>query len=211
MYYAQGDYYRGDYYRYAGGILGTIGSLARGVVRGVANAAAATPVGRAITTVIDTMAPSASPVAARPTIAPPATRISASISPGSDNLPTITGQGPGPQLPVPGVGGALARILPGGASGYQGVPPGYHVNRSYMGFLRAQAAGRSIQDPTARHAVVNLVVKNRRMNPLNPRALRRAIGRQRAMVGMMRGALKGSGYTIGRLGLGGKKKSVRRR
>jgi hypothetical protein len=58
--------------------------------------------------------------------------------------------------PTPGIAGVVQRTLPGGASGYQlqGVPRGYHVSRS---------SGR--------------VVKNRRRNFANGKALNRAVSR----------------------------------
>lgn len=58
--------------------------------------------------------------------------------------------------PTPGVSGIVQRAVPGGQSGYQlqGVPRGYHVSKT---------SGR--------------VVKNRRRNFANGKALNRAIGR----------------------------------
>jgi hypothetical protein len=50
-------------------------------------------------------------------------------------------------------------------------------------------------------------VRNRRMNPANPRALRRAIRRQESFVRLARKALKGSGYTIA--SRGSRRSSVR--
>lgn len=76
-----------------------------------------------------------------------------------------------PALPQPGVGGALARVLPGGKSGYVSAEPakalkGYHYNKSSY-FLKD---GTFIPEGTR-------LVKNRRRNPLNPRALSRAMVR----------------------------------
>lgn len=76
---------------------------------------------------------------------------------------------PVPQVPVPGVQGSLQRLLPGGATGYQPAgpaPSGYHWNKSDY-FLK---------DGTFVPAGTKLV-KNRRRNPLNPRAASRAISR----------------------------------
>lgn len=96
------------------------------------------------------------------------------------NLPTsqqLTYRNGGPQevpgtsvVARPGVGGFLERVLPGGQSGYMaqtGIPPkGYHLNKtSYF-----------LQDGTFVPAQSRWV-KNRRRNPLNPRALSRSIGR----------------------------------
>lgn len=73
------------------------------------------------------------------------------------------------QVPTPGVGGAIERFLPGGATGFQpagGCPAGFHPNK---GGYFTQAEGFVPKGTKC--------VKNRRRNPLNPRALDRAIGR----------------------------------
>lgn len=77
-------------------------------------------------------------------------------------------------VPKPGIRGAIERFLPGGETGLivdpaltGGVgPKGFHLNKSSY-FLKD---GTFI-------AKNSLWVKNRRRNPLNPRALRNAIGR----------------------------------
>lgn len=73
-----------------------------------------------------------------------------------------------PALPTPGVGGAIQRFLPGGKSGYVSQVPtkGYHLNKTSY-FLKD---GTFVPEGSR-------LVKNRRRNPLNPRALRRAIAR----------------------------------
>lgn len=74
-----------------------------------------------------------------------------------------------PALPQPGVGGAIRRILPGGESGYvsQGRPPsGYRLNKTSY-FLKD---GTFVPEGSR-------YVKIRRRNPLNPRALSRAMSR----------------------------------
>ena len=83
---------------------------------------------------------------------------------------TFPGQGPR-GMPVPGIRGAVQRFLPGGATGFEtngaGPPgPGYHVNKSDY-FLKD---GTFIPKGST-------WVKNRRRNPLNPRALSRAMSR----------------------------------
>jgi len=110
-----------------------------------------------------------------------------------------------PVVPEPGFKGGLQRFLPGGESGYTGAPPGYHVNKAYMRHLIAAQNGRDTQNPFNEQRAVNVVVKNRKMNPLNPRALSRANSRQVAAVRMMRRTLRGSGYTISRRSFGAKK------
>ena len=81
-----------------------------------------------------------------------------------------------PQRPVPGIRGFVQRALPGGRSGYQepavvgaidGMPPkGYHLNESDYW----------LKDGTFVPARSRWV-KNRRRNPLNPRAASKAISR----------------------------------
>lgn len=82
-------------------------------------------------------------------------------------------------IPTPGIVGRIQRFLPGGATGLEMagaaatgtdmvpfIPKGFHPNKSAY-FLRD---GTFV-------AKGSKFVKNRRRNPLNPRALRRAIGR----------------------------------
>ncbi len=70
------------------------------------------------------------------------------------------------QVPVPGPRGTLERFFPGGATGMMGCPSGFHPNKSSY-FLQS---GEFV--PAGSRCV-----RNRRRNPLNPRALDRAIGR----------------------------------
>jgi len=90
---------------------------------------------------------------------------------------STTGMGPrrflpgGAQVPVPGFKGFRERLFPGGATGFMpagnGPPgPGYHLNKSDY-FLKD---GTFV-------AKGSMWVKNRRRNPLNPRALSRAMSR----------------------------------
>jgi len=75
----------------------------------------------------------------------------------------------GVQIPTPGVGGALERFFPGGATGFQAAGPpmsGYHWNKSGY-FLRD---GTFVAPGTK-------MVRNRRRNPGNMRALSRSLGR----------------------------------
>jgi len=92
------------------------------------------------------------------------------------NLPTLipTQTMPIPVTPSPGISGGIARLLPGGKSGYEvavpmGVgqsPSGYHWNKSSY-FL---SDGTFVPEGSK-------LVKNRRRNAANPRALDRALGR----------------------------------
>jgi len=82
-----------------------------------------------------------------------------------------------PQSPVPGVIGAIQRGLPGGATGFEGTGPpgpGYKLNKSDY-FVKADPS-----DPNSPGVFVpegTRWVKIRHRNPLNPRALSKAIGR----------------------------------
>ena len=81
-------------------------------------------------------------------------------------------QGPG-AIKAPGVGGVIARALPGGSTGYvdaSGKP------------VRLKKDGTPYKKPT--------------MNVGNARALRRSIRRQTGFVKLARRALKGTGYRI---------------
>jgi hypothetical protein len=73
-----------------------------------------------------------------------------------------------PALPTPGVKGTVQRFLPGGQSGYVSAaePKGHHLNKTAY-FLKD---GTFVPEGSR-------YVKNRRRNPLNPRALRHAVSR----------------------------------
>ena len=77
---------------------------------------------------------------------------------------------PFPGTPLPGVGPAIARFLPGGETGVApptvGAPSGYHVNKTAY-YLKD---GTYIPEESR-------WVKNRRTNPLNPRAASKALRR----------------------------------
>jgi hypothetical protein len=80
-----------------------------------------------------------------------------------------------PQVPRPGPRAAAERFFPGGETGMMdapmvGAPSGYHVNKT--GYWRHDAAGEWMYVPKE-----SRWVKNRRRNPLNPRAASKAIGR----------------------------------
>lgn len=67
-------------------------------------------------------------------------------------------------------------VLPGGGRGGVGCPTGYHFAKDGSGRL----------------------VRNRRMNIANPKALRRAIRRTDGFVKLAKRSLKGTGYTVRR-------------
>lgn len=74
-------------------------------------------------------------------------------------FPTMPGQ-----VPVPGVRGKLERAVPGGRSGFMTCPRGYHPDK----------------------ATGTRCVRNRSMNPTNPKALRRAMRREESFIRMAR-------------------------
>lgn len=91
--------------------------------------------------------------------------------------PTLVGGGGGGQLPVPvprgvpvpGARGAIQRALPFGETGYGGgCPSGFHPNKS--GYMTRDGY---VEKGTR-------CVRNRKRNPLNPRALDRSMGRLRS-------------------------------
>jgi hypothetical protein len=77
----------------------------------------------------------------------------------------------GPARAGPGQGTAVATVAAGGQC-----VPGYHLDKQTGTYC----------------------VRNRRMNPANPKALRRAIRREKAFIGLARTALRGTGYKISR-------------
>ncbi|MGH8566963.1 MAG: hypothetical protein ACREXU_02850 [Gammaproteobacteria bacterium] len=197
MPYYQGDYYRGDYYRGDPGLFGFLGKAVKGAVGLVARS------GIPVASQIAKVAQAVVSRPAAPRSLPPPSPTGMSLS----RFGPLNGQGPVPvprgtpgATPAPGIGGTIARTLPGGASGFEGgatrPPVGYHWNKSYS-YAKGLPEG-------------SFLVKNRSMNPLNPRALRRTVRRQRGAVGLMRGVLSGSGYTIKRVGLPGKRSKRRR-
>jgi len=70
------------------------------------------------------------------------------------------------QIPAPGIAGAVQRAIPGGATGMQGCGNGTRPNKSGYWLQGGQYV-----------APGTVCVKRRRMNPLNPRALSKAMRR----------------------------------
>ena len=75
-------------------------------------------------------------------------------------------------------------LIPGGVEPGVGCPPGYHLDKQTQ----------------------TKCVRNRRMNPGNARALRRAIRREASFVGLAKRTLRGSGYTFKRTGVAKKRR-----
>ncbi len=116
--------------------------------------------------------------------APPQFQLPGTVG-GAVTMPGGTGFGIQytPGGPGPGVGrlppftAAGPGVLPGGGRGLaMGVPSGYHYAKDGSGRL----------------------VRNRRMNVANPRALRRAMRRTAGFVKLAKRALKGTGYAVRR-------------
>lgn len=151
-----------------GGIFSAIGS----VVKKVANVGAQLlpgPVGAVARTAISTLGGQA-----RPSMGAPA------VIPGLGLVPPPGGGGVPTGARVPGVGAAVARILPGGQTGLgTGCASGFHPNKTSY-FLKD---GTYIEKGT-------VCVRNRRRNPLNPRALDRSMAR----IASTGNALRGLGF-----------------
>jgi hypothetical protein len=174
----------GDYYR-AGSIFGKIGGAIVGGVKGFITGGPVGAIGGA-TAALFPGKPAAAQTATRQ-IPPPASGIS--VQPGIGTMP------------APGISGVAQRLVPGGQTGYvpapagqNGCPPGYHRNKALVRYERAIAQGKNVQAPN----VKSVCVRHRSMNALNAKALRRGIRRTGGAVGLMKEALKGSGYTFKR-------------
>jgi len=75
------------------------------------------------------------------------------------------------QIPTPGIAGAAQRFFPGGATGMEGCGAGFRPNKSGY-YVQGRGGGEGVYvEPNT------VCVKSRRMNPLNPRALSRAMRR----------------------------------
>jgi hypothetical protein len=148
-YYGAGDYYRGDARNYAaGGLFDVIGKVAKGVSGAIGGFVTGGPLG-AIKGAIGAVKPMAQPIPFQPM-----------------NLAPI------PVTPVPGIGGAISRLLPGGDTGYEVVP-------SIGGGRRPGDTGR------VGHFKKDGTWTNRarpRMNVTNVRALRKAGRRVRGFL-----------------------------
>lgn len=170
----RGDYYRGDYYRGDPGLFSGIASFAK---KAIGTVVAATPAGRIIEAV-------------RPGTIPTFGGAGRAIAP--TQFPT-TGPGPGvavvpsPLGPIP----PLAMTSPQGqtvlgtmsAGGRKCELKGTHTNRS--GYFRRTPGGSVIFVEKG-----SVCVPNRRMNPGNARALRRALSRAYAFKNLAMRTLK---------------------
>jgi len=159
----RGDYYRGDYYR--GGILSGLGSIVKGAVKtgfgfitGGPGGAAKALVGHAKSELAPTPLVGTS-LALNTTSAEELVR-QHQVNVHKQQAAIAAGGGVGVMPPMSGSAGLIG---PGGGL----IPRGYHLNKSP-------------RYPTAGYPAGSKLVRNRSMNMLNPRALRRAIRRTQA-------------------------------
>jgi len=146
---------------------GVVGGLGIPVVSGVARIAGTTLFGRGPAGIQPVQFP---PIPGTTTWAQGPRGMPVSIASSAGSRPGLAGLQPGQfQVPTPGFGGAVERFLPGGKSGFMQAGPamsGYHWNKSGY-FLRD---GTFVAPGTK-------MVRNRRRNPGNMRALSRSLGR----------------------------------
>jgi len=167
----------GDYktYGYAGDP-GWLSSIWKGVKKFVLPIAGGMIAGPAGVAIGGALAGGGKPTPTMPMI--PGTVGGAISFPGGTTISTafapggmVPGQGRLPPYTARGPG-----VLPGGGRGGSMVPSGYHFAKDGSGRL----------------------VRNRRMNVANPRALRKAIRRTSGFVKLAKRALKGTGYAVRR-------------
>jgi len=173
-----GDYYQGDLFgSIFGGIKKVVGTVAK-----VGSQVLPGPAGVAARAIVSAAGGGQRSIPAAP-----------SIGGGQLSLPRVNIGA----IRTPAVGLTLPAYTPPAGAPQQGAAcggPGYHRNKALARWERAVARGSTAKQPY----VVNACVKNRSVNPLNPKALRRAIRREDRMRKMMTRALKGSGYKITR-------------
>jgi len=158
MSYYRGDYYRGDYYRGDPFIGGLLGIAGRAAV-GLGRTVARRAAGAA--RALAGMRPAqAARTLGREVVLPTA-------------VATITSRAVTGGVPavMPGGGEEVFPEIPSMMPGAKGqCPPGYHLNKA-----------DSMRGPKGTYCV-----KNRKMNPLNPRALKRALRRSEDFEGIAR-------------------------
>jgi len=150
------------------GLFGWIGDRIRDVGGAILSA---TPIGRAVTAGVGILTGTRGTVTTRPAsvpFVPTTTRppITVRRGPGIPNLQAVNGGTPrGADIQT--ATGARQRFFPTGATGLgAGCQSGFHPNKSSYRLL----SGELVEKGTR-------CVRNRRRNPMNPRALDRAIGR----------------------------------
>lgn len=154
--YGRGDYYRGDYYRGDPGLFGFLAKAAGAVIR------TAVPGGGALLDVaggiLKARRPPGTSLATIPQVGPPVPQLRSQVQVQTGGLINVGYQQMGP-------GGAAQVPMVQGPDGKLCQLKGYHVNKGRY-FTRA-----GVVEPGTK------CVKNRRMNVLNPKALRRGLRR----------------------------------
>lgn len=181
MAYYRGDYYQGDYYRGDPSFLGSIGRGLVGAVSGFVTGGPLGAVSGAVRGVLNRPAAAAAPL----------------VSPGP--VPAFTASAGGSTAVVRSAQGQIVMGTGKGAGGCS--EKGYHLNKS--GYFRRTPTG-GVAYIEARSACV----RNRRMNPANGRALRKALSRAYAF---KRFAMKAIRLTAPKKKFGGFKPAKRKR
>lgn len=160
-YYGRGDYYRGDYYRRGDpGFFSSVGNFLGHVAKGAIDIGTGN-FGGAISEGLGALGISGSSASGPANPPPPPGRtVSTGTSIVKRGIAALAPVAPGAAL---GLGMLTGGLTSPGAVGANGVPHGYHISKK---------TGR--------------VVRNRHMNPLNVRALRRADRRAHAFLRISR-------------------------
>lgn len=173
-YYNAGDYYRGDYYR--GDFFKSLGKIFKGVVHGVESVGKFIPgIGTAINVAEGAIGAVSGLVGGGHHPNLPAPALNASLVGGG-------GGAPGMRIGAVNIGGNAANEVGlinvgGGPSGFGALPTtkGYHPNRSTY---ESRGGGTSRwPQQLMLHPKGSALVRNRRMNVGNARALKRALRR----------------------------------
>lgn len=169
MSYYQGDFYRGDYYGdpFIGGFFKKIGKTIGGGIKGLLTGGPLGAVSGAVSGAFGSTTPAPPPrFTTTPILQMPTERRTTSIGPGGMIY----------KREMTEYGGGVTG-LPGGGDG---CPKGFHLNKA-----------NSPRGPKGSYCV-----KNRRMNVTNPKALRRAIRRNRGFVKTFRKAAGSVGMVV---------------
>jgi hypothetical protein len=161
--YYRGDYYRGDYYR--GDFFGSLFKGIKGAAVGFLTGGPAGAVRGAATALVGSGSHASLP-APRPNISPEVRNIQAGIVPDVDYPPAIS------NYPVSNGGGDM---IPSFQNTAQLPHRGYHLNKSTY---ETRGGGTSRWPHSLQlHQKGTVLVRNRRMNVGNARALKRALRR----------------------------------
>jgi len=158
---------------------GLFGSIFGGIKKGFGIASGLVPGGGAIRQAISLGTSALSRFRGGTRVRVPPRQIGTRRGRAAAQIPMQAFQGPGQVVePAPGVRAAIERFLPGGKTGLQvpgvaigaRIPQGYHLNKS--SYWTGAGGMNPVYIPKE-----SIFVKNRKRNPLNPRAWDRAFGR----------------------------------